>query len=81
MGDAGVDSRADIYATGCVAYWLLTGQYVFTADTPMGILMHHARTPPTPPSTRTDRPIPPALERLVLDCLAKDPGRPTPDCA
>ena len=77
MGDTDVDSRADIYATGCVAYWLLTGQYVFTADTPMGILMHHARTPPPPPSTRTNRPIPQPLERLVLDCLAKSPeGRP-----
>ena len=48
-----LDGRADIYATGCVAYWLLTGQYVFTADTPMGLLMQHVRTAPTPPSTRT----------------------------
>ena len=74
MGDTGVDGRADINATGCVAYWLLTGQYVFTADTPMGILLHHARTPPPPPSARTNRPIPQALERLVLDCLEKDPA-------
>ena len=49
-----VDGRADIYATGCVAYWLLTGQYVFTADTPMGLLLQHAQTPPTPPSARTE---------------------------
>ena len=74
LGDADVDGRADIYATGCVAYWLLTGQYVFTAETPMGIVMHHASTRPTPPSARTDRPIPPALERLIMACLAKDPS-------
>jgi eukaryotic-like serine/threonine-protein kinase len=74
MGDANVDGRADIYATGCVAYWLLTGQYVFTADTPMGILVHHAHTRPLPPSQRTERPIPPDLDRLVLACLAKDPS-------
>jgi serine/threonine protein kinase len=43
LGDSAIDSRADIYATGCVAYWLLTGQYVFTADTPLGILIHHAQ--------------------------------------
>ena len=33
LGSADVDTRADIYSTGCVAYWLLTGQLVFTADT------------------------------------------------
>jgi serine/threonine-protein kinase len=69
-----VDSRADIYGTGCVAYWLLTGELVFTADTPMGMLVQHAQTPPTPPSARTETPIPAALDRLVLDCLAKDPA-------
>jgi serine/threonine-protein kinase len=72
MGTA-VDGRADIYATGCVAYWLLTGQFVFTAETPMGLLLQHAQTPPAPPSARTDLPIPSALDDLVLSCLAKDP--------
>jgi serine/threonine protein kinase len=74
MGDADVDGRADIYATGCVAYWLLTGQYVFTADTPIGILLHHASTVPVAPSARTDRPIPPGLERVIMRCLAKNPA-------
>jgi eukaryotic-like serine/threonine-protein kinase len=69
-----VDGRADIYATGCVAYWLLTGQFVFTAETPMGLLLQHAQKPPTPPSARTDLAIPPALDDLVLSCLAKDPA-------
>jgi len=73
MGAADVDGRADIYATGCVAYWLLTGQQVFTADTPMALLLHHAQTPATPPSARTEVPIPSALDDLVLSCLAKDP--------
>ncbi len=69
-----VDGRADIYATGCVGYWLLTGQFVFTADTPMGLILQHAQTPPTPPSARTSQTIPRALEELVLCCLAKDPA-------
>jgi serine/threonine-protein kinase len=69
-----VDGRADIYAVGCVAYWLLTGQYVFTAETPMGLLLQHAQTPPAPPSTRTQLPIPRALDDLVISCLAKDPA-------
>ena len=74
LGEASIDSRADIYATGCVAYWLITGQQVFTAETTMGILVQHARAEPAAPSTRTELPIPPALERLVLACLAKDPA-------
>ena len=74
LGRMDLDGRADIYATGCVAYWLLTGQLVFTADTPMALLMHHAQTQPTAPSSRAELPIPEALDRLVLSCLAKDPA-------
>src|ERR1041385_3923066 len=70
---ADVDGRADIYATGCVAYWLLTGQLVFTADTPMGYLLKHAHDHPAAPSSRTDLPISKPLEELVLSCLAKNP--------
>src|SRR5262245_24120166 len=69
-----VDGRADIYATGCVAYWLLTGQSVFTSETTMGLLLQHAQAPPTPPSARTELAIPAALDDLVLGCLAKDPA-------
>jgi serine/threonine-protein kinase len=74
LGGSGIDARADIYATGCVAYWLLTGQLVFTAETPMGLLMHHATTKPTPPSAMTELPIPAMLEQVVMSCLAKDPA-------
>jgi serine/threonine-protein kinase len=69
-----LDWRADIYATGCLAYWLLTGKLVFTAGTPMGLLLQHAQKPPTRPSERTDQPIPSELDDLVLSCLAKDPA-------
>jgi hypothetical protein len=75
LGDAPLDGRADIYATGCVAYWLLTGQLVFTADTAVGLLLQHVQAVPAAPSTRARQPIPPALDRLVLSCLAKDPDR------
>jgi serine/threonine-protein kinase len=74
LGVSRIDSRADVYATGCVAYWLLTGQLVFTAETAMDMLMNHAHTVPTPPSARSELPIPPALDQLVLSCLAKDPA-------
>ena len=74
LGGSGIDGRADIYAVGCVAYFLLTGQLVFTGDTPMAVVVHHAHTLPIPPSERSELPIPPALDRLVLSCLAKDPA-------
>jgi serine/threonine-protein kinase len=70
LGEA-VDGRADIYATGCLAYWLLTGELVFTADSAMGLLVQQAQAPPPPPSRRTELPIPPALEALVMRCLAR----------
>jgi len=53
----------------------LTGQFVFTAETPMGLLMEHAQAPPAPPSARTQQSIPAALDDLVLACLAKDPAK------
>jgi len=74
LGDADVDRRADVYALGCVAYYLLTGQLVFEADTSMKMLMQHVHAEPIPPSQRTELPIPKELDDLVLACLQKDPA-------
>jgi eukaryotic-like serine/threonine-protein kinase len=75
LGSVDVDARADIYSTGCVAYWLLTGQLVFTAGTPMKLLLAHAQASPEPPSAKTELPVPAGLDALVLSCLAKDRER------
>lgn len=76
-GGDNVDGRADLYGLGCVAYWLLTGSLVFEGDSPVAVLARHLGETPEPPSSRTELPVPPELDRLVLDCLAKDPkGRP-----
>jgi tRNA A-37 threonylcarbamoyl transferase component Bud32 len=75
LGQSDVDRRADVYALGCVAYYLLTGQLVFEADTPMKMLMHHVQTPPVPPSQRTELKIPRELDDLVMACLEKDPNK------
>jgi serine/threonine-protein kinase len=75
LGDAEVDRRADVYALGCVAYFLLTGQLVFEADTSMKMLMQHLNAEPVPPSQRTELPIPRELDELVLACLQKDPKK------
>jgi serine/threonine-protein kinase len=73
LGEARVDLRADLYSLGCVGYWLLTGRLVFEGDTAMKVMLAHAHDAPPAPSTRTELPIPAALERIILDCLAKDP--------
>jgi tRNA A-37 threonylcarbamoyl transferase component Bud32 len=73
--DGEVDERADIYALGCVAYYLLTGEVVFQADTPMQMFAQHLQAPPIPPSERTEMPIPSEVDELVLACLEKDPSR------
>src|SRR6185436_8038121 len=74
LGEADVDRRADVYALGCVAYFLLTGQLVFEADSPMKMLMQHMHARPVPPSQRSELPIPRELDELVLACLEKDPN-------
>jgi serine/threonine-protein kinase len=70
-----VDGRADIYALGCVAYWLLTGRLVFEADAPMKMMIAHIRDTPFPPSQRSEFPISQSLDELILACLEKDPAR------
>ncbi|MGZ3330891.1 MAG: serine/threonine-protein kinase [Gemmatimonadaceae bacterium] len=67
-----VDGRADIYALGCVAYYLLTGRLVFEAEKAFQMIAKHLQTSPVPPSQRTDQPVSPQLEDLILKCLAKD---------
>jgi eukaryotic-like serine/threonine-protein kinase len=69
-----VDGRADLYALGCVAFWLLTGRLVFEADTVTAMIVAHARSEPPRPSSVAAAPLPAELDQLVLDCLAKDPA-------
>jgi eukaryotic-like serine/threonine-protein kinase len=70
-----VDQRADVYALGCVAYYMLTGQLAFEGETPMKMFVQHLQTPPVPPSQRTELPIPREVDELVMACLEKDPQR------
>lgn len=73
LGNRDLDGRTDIYSLGCVAYWLLTGQLLFDASTPMEMMVHHTRSEPMAPSLRTELPVPDDLESLVMGCLAKEP--------
>ena len=68
-----VDARADIYAVGCVGYFMLTGQPVFQAANVYHMIARHLNDVPVPPSEVAKQPIPRVLEDLVLSCLRKSP--------
>jgi serine/threonine protein kinase len=69
-----VDERSDLYSLGCVLYALLTGRPPFAEGQPMAIMLQHLNATPAPP--RAIRPdVPPVLDHLVLELLAKDSTR------
>ena len=68
-----VDQRTDIYALGCVAFWMLTGRYVFEGQGVVQVMARHIHTPPEPPSLYSLFRIPTLLDDIVLACLAKQP--------
>jgi transcriptional regulator with GAF, ATPase, and Fis domain len=78
LGERRIDGRADLYSLACTAYWALTGQTPFQAESVAQMLLHHAQTPPVPPSHVSELPIPPDLEQILLTCLEKDPARRLP---
>ncbi len=73
MGERSADRQVDVYALGCVLYWLLTGELVFEADNPIKMMHKHISDAPDPPSRHSELDISPELDRIVLDCLAKLP--------
>ncbi len=75
-----VDGRADIYALGGVAYYLLTGKPPFPGKSVMQLLVAHAGQPVTPPPSHVSD-IPSDVEKVVLQCLEKDPEKRFPDAA
>ena len=69
------DGRSDIFSLGVVLYELLTGQKAFPGDS-LPSIMTAALAPDTPAPPDTLRPgvIPPALSRVVMRALAKNPN-------
>lgn len=66
-----VDTRSDLYSTGCLLFELLTGRPPFVAESPVAVAYQHvSEPPPTPSSLASD--IPESLDRITLKALAKD---------
>ena len=74
LGDPDVDHRVDIYALGCTAYWLLTGDLPFYATNTVQMLFKQANEAPPRPSAKSRFPLPPGVDDVVLACLAKAPS-------
>jgi serine/threonine-protein kinase len=68
-----VDPRSDLYSLGCVLYEMLTTRPPFTGDTPVAIAYKHVQEPAPLPSA-TGVAVPPALEAIVSELMAKDPA-------
>jgi serine/threonine-protein kinase len=68
-----VDSRSDVYSTGCLLYELLTGRPPFVGDSPVSVAYQHVREQAQPPSTY-DEDLTPELDAIVMKSLAKDVG-------
>jgi len=66
------DARSDIFAFGCVLYEMLTGQKAFTGKSQASLIGSIMTTEPAPISSIQPM-TPPAVDRLVKGCLAKEP--------
>lgn len=77
---AGVDSRVDLYAVGCTAYFLLTGENVFEGTNLVEICSAHLHDKPSAPSSR-NKDVPSSFDEIVLACLEKKPGDRPRDAA
>jgi serine/threonine-protein kinase len=75
FGDRVIDGRADLYSLACAAYWALTGQLLFQANTTAQMLLHHAQTPPPALTQVSELPMPKGLEGVLMQCLEKKPAK------
>jgi len=65
------DARSDVFAFGAIVYEMVTGKRAFEAASQASLIAAILKDTPPPMTTKTVAP--PALDRIVRTCLAKDP--------
>jgi serine/threonine protein kinase len=79
-GDQAIDHRSDLYSLGCLLYHAVTGHPPFTGSTPWAVLRKQMDATPEPPKAHVEG-LPPALNDLMLNLLAKSPEDRPADAA
>jgi len=68
------EPRTDLYALGCVGYFLLAGRKPFESKVAGELMRQHAQATPPPLATLAPHPVPQRLQTLIAACLAKTPA-------
>lgn len=74
LGDTAIDHRADLYSFGVLAYEMLAGRHPFAGTTAQSLIAQHLSEAPVPLGERLPE-CPPAVTRVVMQCLEKRPER------
>jgi serine/threonine protein kinase/ABC-type sugar transport system substrate-binding protein len=69
-----IDPRADLYAVGVLIYEALTGDYPFSGESFVEVAQHHLTSVPRPAIEQSPQTVTPAVNRIVMNLLAKDPA-------
>ncbi|HTL34402.1 MAG TPA: serine/threonine-protein kinase [Kofleriaceae bacterium] len=76
----GIDRRSDVFSLGIVLYEMLTGRRLYKRETDYTTLMA-ITTEDVPPPSKYQAEVSPALDRIVMTALEKDPEKRYPTAA
>ena len=72
-GSLPVDARSDQYSLGVMLFEMVTGRVPFHGESPTAVMVQHLRDLPPEPCLLNPS-LPPAVQRVILKALAKDPA-------
>jgi serine/threonine protein kinase len=73
LGAQAASIQSDVYALGLILHKLYTGKPAFDGKSPMDLYRRRAEAPPPPPSALIGD-LPPAIDAIIVRCLAPEPG-------